>query len=115
MGNKAQAFAALHVKGAPLVLYNCWDAGSAQAIAQGGAPALATGIWSVAAAQGYDDGERLPMAQLLALVERIAQAQDVPLSVDFEGAYGDAPEIVAANARLLVQTGASGFFVPRAV
>jgi 2-methylisocitrate lyase-like PEP mutase family enzyme len=108
MDNKAQAFAALHVKGAPLVLYNCWDAGSAQAIAEGGAPALATGSWSVAAAQGYDDGEQLPMAQLLALVERIAQAQDVPLSVDFEGAYGDAPEIVAANARLLAQTGAVG-------
>lgn len=108
MDNKAQVFAALHVRGAPLVLYNCWDAGSALAIVEGGAPALATGSWSVAAAQGYDDGERLPMAQLLALVERIAQAQDVPVSVDFEGAYGDAPEIVAAHARMLAQTGAVG-------
>jgi len=29
---KAARFAALHVKGAPLLLYNAWDAGSAQAI-----------------------------------------------------------------------------------
>lgn len=89
MRNKAQEFAALHVKGAPLVLYNCWDAGSAKAIVAGGAQALATGSLAVAAAQGYDDGEHLPMAQLLGLVGRIVQAQDVPLSVDFEGACGD--------------------------
>ena len=108
MRNKAHEFAALHVKGAPLVLYNCWDAGSAKAIVAGGAPALATGSLAVAAVQGYEDGERLPMAQLLALVGRIAQAQDVPLSVDFEGAYGDAPEIVAAHTLMLAQTGAIG-------
>lgn len=108
MTNKAQEFAALHVKGAPLVLYNCWDAGSAKAIVAGGAPALATGSLAVAAVQGYEDGERLPMAHLLGLAERIAQAQDVPLSVDFEGAYGDAPEIVAAHAAMLAGTGAIG-------
>lgn len=108
MRNKAQEFAALHVKGAPLVLYNCWDAGSAKAIVAGGAPALATGSLAVAAVQGYEDGERLPMEHLLGLAERIAKAQDVPLSVDFEGAYGDAPEIVAAHARMLAETGAIG-------
>ena len=49
--------ARLHVKGRPLVLYNIWDAGSAKAVAAAGAPALATGSWSVAAAQGYADGD----------------------------------------------------------
>jgi 2-methylisocitrate lyase-like PEP mutase family enzyme len=29
---KAKEFAALHVKGTPVVLYNVWDAGSAKAI-----------------------------------------------------------------------------------
>ena len=29
---KAKRFAELHVKGAPLLLYNAWDAGSAKAI-----------------------------------------------------------------------------------
>ena len=30
---KAKAFADLHVKGSPLVLWNVWDAGSAKAVA----------------------------------------------------------------------------------
>lgn len=105
---KAQDFAALHVKGASVELYNCWDAGSAAAIAAGGAPAIATGSWGVAAALGYADGQQLPMAELLALVARIVAAHDVPVTVDFEGAYGDSPEAVAAHAKALAATGAVG-------
>src|SRR5688572_10285369 len=59
---KATEFAALHVKGAPIVLYNAWDAGSAKAIADAGARAIATSSSAVAAAQGYADGEQLPLA-----------------------------------------------------
>ena len=55
----AQAFQALHVPGSPLVLFNAWDVGSARAVADAGAKAIATGSWSVAAAHGYEDGERL--------------------------------------------------------
>jgi 2-methylisocitrate lyase-like PEP mutase family enzyme len=39
---KAMRFAELHVKGAPLVLYNAWDAGSAKSILDAGAKAVAT-------------------------------------------------------------------------
>lgn len=42
MTDKAKAFAALHRKGDPVVLYNIWDAGSAKAVAESGAKALAT-------------------------------------------------------------------------
>jgi len=55
---KAKQFAALHVKGTPVVLYNAWDAGSAKTIVDAGAEAIATSSWSVAAAQGYDDYRR---------------------------------------------------------
>lgn len=106
--NKAQIFAALHVKGAPLELYNCWDAGSAVAIEAGGAPAIATGSWGVAAAQGYADGQDLPMADLLALAGRIVAATELPVTVDFEGAYGDSPQEVADHARALAGMGAVG-------
>lgn len=34
---RAAQFAALHTVGTPLILYNIWDAGSAQAVAKGGA------------------------------------------------------------------------------
>ncbi|HEX7030391.1 MAG TPA: isocitrate lyase/phosphoenolpyruvate mutase family protein, partial [Gammaproteobacteria bacterium] len=44
---KARAFAALHVARQPLVLCNIWDAGSAKAVADAGAAAIATGSWSV--------------------------------------------------------------------
>ena len=37
---KAERFAKLHIKGAPLVLYNAWDAGSAKVILEAGAQAI---------------------------------------------------------------------------
>jgi hypothetical protein len=49
---KAKRFAQLHVKGAPLLLYNAWDAGSARSVLEASAKAIATSSWSVAAAQG---------------------------------------------------------------
>ena len=68
-----QRFAALHAPGEPLVLFNAWDAGSARAVAKGGAKAIATGSWSVAAANGFEQAAEadpiisgLPIAQLTA-------------------------------------------------
>jgi len=101
-------FSELHRPGDPLILFNAWDAGSARAIAEGGAPAIATGSWSVAAAQGYADGEKMPLDLVIANAERIAAAVDVPVSIDFEGAYGIATDEVWHNAALLAQTGAVG-------
>ena len=49
---KAKYFASLHKKGAPIVLYNAWDSGSAVTIQGAGAKAIATSSWSVADAQG---------------------------------------------------------------
>ncbi len=55
-----ERFAALHVAGDPLVLFNAWDAGSAQAVAKAGAKAIATGSASVAMANGFGDGQEVP-------------------------------------------------------
>ncbi len=49
---KTEVFHQLHIPGQPLVLFNIWDAGSAKAVAKAGAKAIATGSWSVAAANG---------------------------------------------------------------
>ena len=107
-GDKARAFAALHIKGDPVVLYNIWDAGSATAVATAGAAALATGRWSVAAAQGYSDGEALPLELLETVVGRIAATVDLPLSVDFEGGYAAAPEELVQNVARIIAAGAIG-------
>ncbi|MEE2566284.1 isocitrate lyase/PEP mutase family protein [Hyphobacterium marinum] len=105
---KAQRFADLHRTGDPLVLYNIWDAGSARAAVSAGAPAVATGSWSVAAAQGFQDGEHIPLDLLLTIAERIAANVDVPVSIDFEGGYTAEPDRLAANVTRLIATGAVG-------
>ena len=102
------AFAALHRPGQPLILFNAWDAGSAAAIAEAGAPAIATGSWSVAAAQGFADAEGLPIELALANAERIVEAVEVPVTIDFEGAYAVDPDKVGANMLRLAGTGAVG-------
>jgi len=105
---KAERFRALHVRGTPVVLLNVWDAGSAKAIAAGGAAALATGSWSVAAANGYDDGEKLPFELALENLKRIVAAVDLPVSIDIESGYGDSADAVAASVRRTIDAGAIG-------
>ena len=103
---KAEQFHALHVPGRPLVLFNAWDAGSAKAVAAGGAAAIATGSWSVAAASGYADGERMPFELALANLERIVAAVALPVTVDLESGYGTHADAVAATAVRAIQAGA---------
>ncbi|CCM74192.1 isocitrate lyase/PEP mutase family protein [Rhizobium mesoamericanum] len=105
---KARAFGALHQKGNPVILYNIWDAGTAKAVTEAGAKALATGSWSVAAAQGYGDGEKIPLETLVATTRQITAVNDLPLSVDFEGAYSTEPAGAAANVEVLIDAGATG-------
>ncbi|MEO1688971.1 MAG: isocitrate lyase/phosphoenolpyruvate mutase family protein, partial [Pseudomonadota bacterium] len=106
--DKALQFRALHRPGRPLALYNIWDAGGAATLARAGAPAVATGSWSMAAAHGYPDGERMPLELVLTLVGRIVETVDLPITVDFEGAYALAPAEAAENVRKLIAAGAVG-------
>lgn len=105
---KARMLRSLHVPHDPVILYNIWDAGSAAAVARAGAKAIATGSWSVAAANGYADGEALPLDDALAIVARIAACVDLPVTVDFEGGYGSDPETVGLNVGRLLALGAVG-------
>jgi 2-methylisocitrate lyase-like PEP mutase family enzyme len=105
---KARLFHSLHIPFEPVILYNIWDAGSAKNVARAGARAIATGSWSVAAAQGYADGEALPLDAALELYARIAANTDLPVTIDFEGGYATDPPTVGANVRRLLQLGAVG-------
>lgn len=105
---RANAFAALHKAGDPVVLFNIWDAGSAKAVTGAGAAAVATGSWSVAAAQGYGDGEQIPLELLLDVAGRIVEATPLPVSIDFEGGYAREPGALKANVSALIATGAAG-------
>jgi len=104
----ARAFAAMHVPGDPLILYNAWDAGSAKAISDAGARAIATGSWSVAAAAGYEDREQIPLDLLTTIVRRIVASVDVPVTVDFESGYAAGGEPLEDNIRRIIAAGAVG-------
>ena len=105
---KADAFKALHVKGAPVILFNVWDAGSARAVEQAGAKAIATGSWSVAAANGFADGEETPLALALANIERIVASVSLPVTLDFEGGYATDLSELNENITKVIAAGAIG-------
>src|SRR5688572_29397660 len=106
--DKFSLFASLHRPGDPVILYNAWDAGSAKAIAEAGARAIATGSASVAAAHGCHDAEALPLDLALANAARIVAAVDLPVTIDFEGGYAVEPDALAANFARLTATGSVG-------
>jgi 2-methylisocitrate lyase-like PEP mutase family enzyme len=108
MATKFETFAALHVPGNPVILYNVWDVGSALAVIAAGAKALATGSHPVADANGWPDGQQVPIDFALANATRIINAIELPLTVDFEGAYSADPEEGGANVARLAATGAVG-------
>jgi 2-methylisocitrate lyase-like PEP mutase family enzyme len=105
---KIEFFRKLHVPGMPIILYNIWDAGSAQAVAKAGAKAIATSSWAVAKAHGFEDGERLPYELALQNLRQIVEAVGLPVTFDIESAYGEKPEEVAKNISLAIRAGAVG-------
>jgi methylisocitrate lyase len=105
---KAEQFRGLHIPGKPLVLFNIWDACSAKSVGAAGAKALATGSWSVANANGFADGERIPLALAIDNLRRIVGATELPVTVDLESGYGDPSEAVGETIVLAIDAGAVG-------
>ncbi len=105
---KAETFRSLHGRARPLVLFNIWDAGSAKAVAATGARAIATGSWSVAAANGFPDGEKLPLDLAIDNLARITAATDLPVTIDLESGYGETANEVAHCVERAVNAGAVG-------
>ncbi|HET6898870.1 MAG TPA: isocitrate lyase/phosphoenolpyruvate mutase family protein [Vicinamibacteria bacterium] len=108
LSRKAEAFKALHAGPSPLVLLNAWDAASAAVFARAGAPALGTTSAGVAWSAGYTDGEDMPFADLVRVVERICRVVSVPVSVDIERGFGADAAAVARNVSALMDAGAIG-------
>ena len=87
---KAEELRRLHAAPEPLVLVNAWDAVSARVVADAGARAIATASWSIAAARGYEDGEQIPLDEMLDSVRVVARAVELPVTADLERGFGDA-------------------------
>ena len=106
---KIERFRALHARGC-FVIPNPWDVGSAIALERLGFKAIASTsagfAWSIGRADNAV-GRDAVLGHLTAL----ASAVDIPLNADFENAFADEPEGVAANVALAVQTGIAGLSV----
>ncbi|BCI51007.1 PEP phosphonomutase and related enzymes [Mycolicibacterium litorale] len=93
---RATALLALHQPGTPVVLPTVWDAWSARLAVGAGFAALTVGSHPVADSVGRADNEGMTFDELLTRVAQITEALDevgaVPVSVDIESGYGEAPD-----------------------
>ena len=104
--DKAQAFRALH-EGAPFVIPNPWDAGSARVLEALGFEALATTSSGFAFTLGRLDGGAT-LDDVVAHVDALARATELPVSVDLENGYDAAPEAAARAITRVAEAGAVG-------
>jgi 2-methylisocitrate lyase-like PEP mutase family enzyme len=102
-----EAFLALHRRGAPLLMPNAWDQGSAILLASLGFEALATTSSGFAATLGRLDGS-VTRDEALDHAGEIVGATDVPVSADLEDAFAESPDGVAETIALAVATGLAG-------
>lgn len=109
LAGRRERFRTLHTSG-HFIIPNPWDVGSARLLASAGFDALATTSSGLAASRGLADQE-VGRDELVAHVATIASSVAVPVSVDSEDGFPDAPGGVAETARLLSAAGASGFSV----
>jgi len=93
--DRASALLTLHRAPELLTVVNVWDVISARVVSDiEGTTALATASHSIAASRGYEDGENIPVDEMIAEVARIAAATHLPVTADLEGGYGDAAETI---------------------
>jgi 2-methylisocitrate lyase-like PEP mutase family enzyme len=93
--SRASRLLQLHRDRELLTVVNVWDVITARVVSDvPGTTALATASHSIAASRGYEDGENIPVDEMIGEVGRIAAATRLPVSADLEGGYGDAPETI---------------------
>jgi 2-methylisocitrate lyase-like PEP mutase family enzyme len=108
---RRSAFRKLHDAGC-FVIPNPWDLGTARYLRHLGFPALATTSSGFGLTRGLPDAEwAVPRDMVLQHIAEIVASVDLPVNADFEGGYAHAPDDVAANVRLCVDTGVAGLSI----
>jgi 2-methylisocitrate lyase-like PEP mutase family enzyme len=109
IADRRAAFRRLHESGC-FVIPNPWDAGSAVWLQQAGFKALASTssgyAWTLALA---DNG--VGLEGMLAHLKALVAATEIPVNADFENAYADDPQGVAANVLRAAEAGVAGLSV----
>jgi 2-methylisocitrate lyase-like PEP mutase family enzyme len=104
----ATRFHALHVPGTPLALANAWDGASARIVAATGAPAVATTSAGVAWGLGVADGGGMDRERAVALIRRVVDTVEVPVTADVEDGFGADADAVAETVAQVIAAGAVG-------
>lgn len=105
---KGSEFRALHVRGAPFVLANAYDMGSAKVLTALGAEAIGTTSSGHAFTLGKPDMGYVSRDEAMSHAQDIVAATHLPVSGDLENGYGDAPEDVAETVRRAAEVGLAG-------
>jgi 2-methylisocitrate lyase-like PEP mutase family enzyme len=109
VAEKRRAFHQLHEAGC-FVIPNPWDVGSALYLQSLGFKALATTSSGFAWSQGCADGG-MSRDRVLAHLESIVAATDVPVNADFESGFARDAGEVAESVGLAMQTGVAGLSI----
>ncbi|WP_370186028.1 isocitrate lyase/phosphoenolpyruvate mutase family protein [Aeromicrobium sp.] len=105
LSTRAQTLLDLHTAPELLTVVNVWDAITARVVTEvEGTRALATASHSIAASHGYEDGENIPVDEMIAAIGLIVANTHLPVSADLEAGYGDPGE----TARKAIGVGAVG-------
>ncbi|MCM3922610.1 isocitrate lyase/phosphoenolpyruvate mutase family protein [Frankia sp. AiPs1] len=104
---RVERFRELHRPGAPLIMPNAWDAGTARVLAAVGCLAVGTTSSGFAGTLGRPD-RSVTRDEALGHAAVLAAAVAVPVSADLENGYGAEPAEVAATVRAAVDAGLAG-------
>jgi 2-methylisocitrate lyase-like PEP mutase family enzyme len=106
--DKAKQFLSFHHGKEILVLLNSWDIGSSKLIEASGYKAIATTSMGIAASLGYPDCQKVPFSAMIGVITGIADAVQVPVTVDVEAGYGNSPDEVVDSIKQIIATGIVG-------
>jgi 2-methylisocitrate lyase-like PEP mutase family enzyme len=90
------------------VLPNIWDPLGAILLESLGYKAVATASASIAFTNGYQDGEKIPLEDLLLILQKIVKSVKIPVSADVESGYAKNNAILKENIKRLIGTGIAG-------
>jgi 2-methylisocitrate lyase-like PEP mutase family enzyme len=106
---KAIEFQRLHAAGNCFIMANAWNAGSAVLLEQAGFSAIGTTSAGIAYSHGLADAEAaLSFDSALGETCEISNAVSIPVSMDSENAYADAPPAAFENMKRIAGTGVVG-------
>ncbi len=107
MKTKVEQFRDAHKKDKPLILLNIWNVESSKVLSEVGIKLLPTGSYAISDFYGYQDGENIPLTELLSYVSKMDTKNNF-VTVDIESGYGTSPTDLNSTIEQVVASGAIG-------